>query len=54
LRILRAGEEEFKKYLSEVERRVAQDGPRLEKKVGSILKDVRERGDEAQIGRAHV
>ncbi len=49
MRILRAGEEGFKKYLSEVERRVAQDGHRLEKTVGSILKDVREGGDEALV-----
>jgi len=32
-----------------VERRVAQDGPRIEREVRSILKDVRERGDEALV-----
>jgi histidinol dehydrogenase len=49
LRILRAGEEGFDRYLSEVERRVAQDGPRIEREVRSILKDVRKRGDEALV-----
>ena len=32
-----------------MERRVAQDGPRIEREVRSILKDVRERGDEALV-----
>jgi histidinol dehydrogenase len=59
MKILRAGEKGFDRYLSEVEGRVVQDSLRLEKKVRSILKDVRNRGDEAliyytQIGRAHV
>ncbi len=49
MRILRAGEEGFKKYLDEVEGRVAQDGFRLEREVRSILKGVRKRGDEALV-----
>jgi len=49
LRIFRIGEEGFDRYLSEVERRVAQDGPHLEREVRSILKNVRERGDEALV-----
>jgi histidinol dehydrogenase len=49
LRFLRAGEEGFDRYLSEVERRVAQDGPHLEREVRSILKNVREKGDEALV-----
>ena len=49
MRLLRAGEEGFKKYLSEVEKRVAQDGLRLEREVRSILKDVRQKGDEALV-----
>ncbi len=49
MKILRAGEKEFDRYLSGVEGRVAQDSLRLEKKVRSILKDVRNRGDEALI-----
>ncbi len=49
MRIFRIGEEGFDRYLSEVERRVAQDGPHLEREVRSILKNVRERGDEALV-----
>jgi histidinol dehydrogenase len=49
LRIFRIGEEGFDRYLSEVERRVAQDGPHLEREVRSILKNVREKGDEALV-----
>ena len=49
MRLLRAGEEGFKKYLSEVEGRIAQGGLRLEKEVRSILKNVRQRGDEALV-----
>jgi histidinol dehydrogenase len=49
LRILRAGEDGFKKYLSEVEGRIAQGGLHLEKEVRSILNDVRKRGDEALV-----
>jgi histidinol dehydrogenase len=49
LRILRAGEKGFDRYLSEVEGRVTQDGLRLERDVQSILKDVRKRGDDALV-----
>lgn len=49
VRILRAGEKGFDRYLREVEGRVAQDGLRIEKEVRSIIKDVRERGDRALV-----
>jgi len=49
MKIFRAGEKGFDRYLSEVEGRVVQDSLRLEKKVRSILKDVRNRGDGALI-----
>ena len=49
MKILRAGEKEFDRYLSGVKGRVAQDSLRLEKKVRFILKDVRNRGDEALV-----
>ena len=49
MKILRAGERGFDRYVSGVEGRVAQDSLRLEKKVRFILKDVRNRGDKALI-----
>src|SRR3972149_752637 len=49
MRILRAGEKSFDRYLSEVEGRGAQDIFRFEKEVRSILKDVRKRGDKALV-----
>ena len=49
MRVFRAGEKGFERYLSEVEGRVAQDSLRLEKEVRSILEDVKKRGDEALI-----
>jgi len=49
MKILRAGEKEFERYLSEVERRGAQDIFRFEREVRSILKDVQIRGDEALV-----
>jgi len=49
VRILRAGEKGFERYLSEVEGRGAQDIFRFEKEVRSILKDVRKRGDKALV-----
>jgi histidinol dehydrogenase len=49
VRILRAGEKRFDRYLSEVEGRGAQDIFRFEKEVRSILKDVRKRGDKAVV-----
>jgi histidinol dehydrogenase len=49
VRVLRVGGKGFDRYLSEVEGRVAQDGLHLEREVRSILKDVRNRGDEALV-----
>ncbi len=49
MKIFRAGEKQFGQYLSEVEERGAQDVFRLERKVRIILKDVKERGDEALV-----
>jgi histidinol dehydrogenase len=49
MKILRAGEKEFERYLSEMEGRGTQDVFRFEKKVRSILKDVKNRGDEALV-----
>jgi histidinol dehydrogenase len=49
MKILRAGEKAFERYVSEVEGRGAQDGLRLEKEVRSILEDVRQRGDKALV-----
>lgn len=49
MKILRAGEKEFDRYISEVEGRVAQDGLRLEGEVRPILEDVRKRGEAALV-----
>ncbi len=49
MRVFRAGEKGFDRYLSEVEGRVAQDNLRFEKEVRSILKGVRNRGDKAIV-----
>ena len=49
VRLLRAGEKGFDQYLSKVEERVIQDSLRLERKVQSIIKDVRKRGDKALV-----
>jgi len=49
VRILRAGEKSFDRYLSEVEGRGAQDIFRFEKEIRSILKDVKKRGDKAVV-----
>jgi histidinol dehydrogenase len=49
VRVFRAGERGFEKYLSEVEGRVAQDSLRLEKKIRPILRDVRKRRDQALV-----
>jgi histidinol dehydrogenase len=49
LRFLRTGEREFDLYLSELERRVAQDRFHLERGVRSILEEVRKRGDKALL-----
>jgi len=49
MKIFRAGEKGFDRYLSEIEGRMAQDSLRFEKEVRSILKDVRNRGDKAIV-----
>jgi histidinol dehydrogenase len=49
MKMLRIGEKGFKRYLSEVEGRMTQDGLRLEKEVRPILEDVRKRGDKALL-----
>jgi histidinol dehydrogenase len=49
MRILRAGEIEFDRYITEVEGRATHNSLRLENEVRSILKDVRKRGDEALL-----
>ena len=54
MKIRRAGEKGFDRYLSEVEGRVAQDGFRLEREVRSILRDVKERGDQALVHYSQV
>ncbi len=49
MRIFRAGQKEFDRYICELESRAAQDGHHLERKVRSILEDVRRRGDAALV-----
>jgi histidinol dehydrogenase len=49
LKILNIGDKEFESYLERMDQREIQDSPRLEKKVRSILNDVRKRGDGALI-----
>jgi histidinol dehydrogenase len=49
VKILRAGEKGFDRYLSEVEGRAARGGPRLEREVRSVLEDVKKRGDRALV-----
>jgi histidinol dehydrogenase len=49
LRLLRSGEREFNRFLAEVENRATLDGLRLERRVRSILEDVRRGGDEALL-----
>ncbi len=49
MRILKAGEKGFDKFLLEVEGRWIDQGFDLEEKVYSVLKDVRERGDRALV-----
>jgi len=49
LRVLRIGEKGFENYLLKIEKRAAEDSLRLEREVRSILKGVRQRGDEALI-----
>jgi len=50
LRVLRTGEKDFDRYLSEVERRITLDRLSLERGVRSILEDTRRRGDKALLG----
>lgn len=49
VKILRSGEKEFESYLRKVEARMAEDPASLERKVRSILKDVRKRGNLALL-----
>ncbi len=49
MKILRAGNKDFDRYVSQVEGRAAQDSLRLEREVRSILEDVRKRGEAALI-----
>ena len=49
MKIYRAGERGFDRYISKVEGRLAQDGLRLERGVRSIIKDVRRRGDKSLV-----
>ncbi|OGP75828.1 MAG: histidinol dehydrogenase [Deltaproteobacteria bacterium RBG_16_49_23] len=49
MRFLRSGEKGFDRYLSEAERRIVEDPPRLEGEVRSILRDVKKNGDEALL-----
>ena len=49
MRIFRTGEEGFNNYLARVDRRGVQENLRIEREVRSILKDVKQRGDEALV-----
>ncbi len=49
MRILRAGEEGFNRYVLEATERIAQDPIDLGEEVRSILRDVRKRGDKALV-----
>jgi len=49
MKLLRAGEKGFEEYLSRIEKREGEGFSRIERTVGSILKDVRERGDRALV-----
>jgi len=54
VRLFKSGDKGFEEYLSEVGQRVAQGGLRIEGEVRSILKDVRQRGDEALVHYAQL
>lgn len=54
MKILRAGEKAFERYLTRMDHREVEDTPRLIKKVQSILDDVRKRGDKALVHYARV
>ena len=47
MRLFRAGERGFERYLTEIEERGVEYRPSLERRVRAILRDVRERGDKA-------
>lgn len=49
MRLLRAGERGFEQYLDRVDRRGLGENLRVEREVRSILREVRERGDEALV-----
>jgi histidinol dehydrogenase len=49
MKILKIGEESFNQYLARIEKRITEDPLRLEKEVHSILKDVKNRGDQALV-----
>jgi histidinol dehydrogenase len=49
MKILRAGEKEFDRYISGVEGRASHNNLRIETEVRSILEDVKKRGDEALV-----
>jgi histidinol dehydrogenase len=54
MKIFRAGEKRFERYLSWTEKRGPQDSLRIERKVRSIIENVRKRGDEALIHYTHL
>ncbi len=49
MRILHSGEREFMQFISEVERRLTRDSFYLEKRVRSIIEEVRRRGDQSLL-----
>ncbi len=49
MKILKIGEQGFDQYLSGMENRMAEDPPRLEGEVRSILRDMKKRGDRALL-----
>ena len=49
MKFLRAEGKGFDRYLSEVEGRITQDGPSFDRRVWSILEDVRKQGDKALV-----
>ncbi len=49
MRTLRIGEEEYERYLLEIEKRRGNESPQVEAKVQSILREVKKRGDEALL-----
>jgi histidinol dehydrogenase len=49
MKIFRKGEKGFDRYLSAVEGRMVRYGPRLEREVCTIIRDVKKRGDKALV-----